>query len=389
MRKTLLGVVLLSCIAVSLRGEKVALPAVASIVGAAPFFSDVRVFNTSYNSPLAVTATYRCFIASVGSTCPATAPQMQFTLAPRQSKPFNDIVAAALAAPGTAGGVEFDFSGSEDQLVVTSRLYSTSPSPTVGMFIAGVSSSNGQTTSVLTSIRNGGAVKGFRTNAGFYNANDASASVTFQIFNDGAPAGNPVSSPAPIPGHSGVQFSSIFSLAGVPSFETESAVIVATSNVPVFAYAAVLDNNTTDPIFVVGAHDQAQTSAPSNATVHVGQGGTVYVDSVSGTGVTTVNVGDTVTWVWEGTLNHGTSSGTCVGGGPGPYGMSPQGYGSSCTPSGTWGSGIHMAPYSYSYTFTQAGTFPYYCNVHMNAMTGRVVVNAQAGAASSKQTAAR
>jgi len=55
------------------------------------------------------------------------------------------MVATTFSAPDTAGGVEFEFSGAGDQLVVTSRLYSTAPTPTVGMFIPGLS--NGAATS--------------------------------------------------------------------------------------------------------------------------------------------------------------------------------------------------------------------------------------------------
>ncbi|HVE66216.1 MAG TPA: hypothetical protein VNC59_06515, partial [Thermoanaerobaculia bacterium] len=43
--------------------DTVTLPAVTSLpVGSAasPFFSDVRVFNTSYTAPVSVTAVYRC-----------------------------------------------------------------------------------------------------------------------------------------------------------------------------------------------------------------------------------------------------------------------------------------------------------------------------------------
>ena len=40
------------------------LPAADSFVGGAPFFSDVRAFNTSYTASLDVTATYHCFIPS-------------------------------------------------------------------------------------------------------------------------------------------------------------------------------------------------------------------------------------------------------------------------------------------------------------------------------------
>ncbi len=47
MRKFLAIGLFLLCVA-SVRGDVVTLPAAASLVGGAPFFSDVRAFNTSY-----------------------------------------------------------------------------------------------------------------------------------------------------------------------------------------------------------------------------------------------------------------------------------------------------------------------------------------------------
>jgi plastocyanin len=369
MRKTLLAV-LFVFIAAFLHAEKVTLPAAASIVGLNPFFSDVRVFNTSYSTSLNVTASYHCFIACPGGA----APQIAIALAPRQSRAYDDMVAQAFGSPNTAGGIEFDFSGAQDQLVVTSRLYSTTPVPTVGMFIAGVDSSKAHTTSVITSVRNGGTGTGFRSNVGFYNPNDAPASVTFQIFDGSAALGDQIT--RSVGGHTGAQINDVFSVAGASAIATENASIVATSATAVFAYAAVIDNHTTDPIFVAGAADPpAQASTPQTRTVHVGRGGTNFVDDVSGTSVTTINVGDTVNWVWEGDLQHGSDSGSCTGGGGNPYGgVHPEGYG-GCTSDGVFHSGTHTMPYSYPYTFTQSGTFKYFCDVHMSAMTGRVVVN--------------
>jgi plastocyanin len=382
MRKILFAVAFVS-VAAGLRAEEVVLPAVASVQGLNPFFSDVRVFNTSYSASLTVIATYRCFISCPGGLL----PQITINLAPRQSKSYDDMVANAFGSPNSAGGVEFEFSGQEDQLVVTSRLYSTTPVPTVGMFIAGVESSKALTTSVLTSIRNGGTGAGFRTNAGFYNENAIPASVTFQIFDGGAPIGNAIIQT--VGAHSGAQVNNIFGAAGVGATATENAIIVATSGTAVFAYAAVIDNNTTDPIFVRGAPDPpAQASAPQTRVVHVGRGGTNFVDDVSGNNVTTVNVGDTVNWVWEGDLRHGSDSGSCAAGGGGnPYGnVHPEGYGGGgCTAAGVWSSGAQMAPFSYSYTFTQSGTYKYFCDVHQSAMTGKVVVNGAGSAGARPQ----
>jgi len=364
MRKLLfgLGVFLVTLPA---RGEEVTLPAAASIVGpevAAPFFSDIRAFNTSYSAPLDVTARYRCFIPS---PCSAVgAPQVQFTLAPRESKAFDDMVAATFLAPNTAGGVEFDFSGASGQLVVTSRLYSTVPTPTVGMFIPGLDSSEAHARTVLTSIRNGGAGAGFRTNVGVFNREDSAVDVTFTIFDAGAQVGSPVT--RTVGGHSGAQVNQIFLAAGDAGHATGNAIILVTSTGDAFTYAAVIDNNTTDPIFVRGAEDRAPTASAVNRIVHVGQG-MAFKDDQGQTSKTEIQVGETVTWVWDGPMTHGVTSGTCTDGGYYENG--------SCDPNGLFVSGTHSGPFQFAFKFTQAGSFDYYCPIHKGSMTGRVVVS--------------
>jgi len=381
MRKAVLslGVVL---VAAGLSAEDLTLPAAASIVGGAPFFSDVRAFNTSYAGSLSVTARYHCFIPQ---PCAAGVPEVSFTLAPRESRAFDDMVASTFQAPNTAGGVEFEFSGGSDQLVVTSRLYSTAPEPTVGMFIPGLKNSEAHPTTVLTSIRNGGAGAGFRTNPGAYNREDSAVNVTFTIFDAGAQVGSPVT--RAVAGHSGVQVSGIFTVAGAPDYATENAVIVVSATGEVFSYAAVIDNNTTDPIFVRGAEDQpqqpitpvatvtpgaptatrtptqspptpTQTPGAATRTVDVGPGGSIsFRDSVSQTSTSTIQVGDTVRWVWV-SGEHSSTSGPCP----------------PCNGDGLWNSGIKSSG-SFQRTFTQAGTFPYFCIPHTVSMTGTVIVN--------------
>jgi hypothetical protein len=348
----------------ALAAEDVTLPAAASIVGGAPFFSDVRVFNTSYSGALDVTARYRCFLPSAPCSGVGT-PQITFQLAPRQSRAFNDMVAEDFDAPNTAGGVEFEHSGGSDQLVVTSRLYSTAPQPTVGMFIPGLKNNEAHATTVLTSIRNGGPGAGFRTNVGVFNREDDAVNVTFTIFDAGVQVGNPVT--RSVSGHSGTQVNGVFTAAGQGGHATENGVVVVSSSGEVFSYAAVIDNNTTDPIFVRGAEDRtAQVLTPQIRQVEVGMG-SGFVDALSQGGLSEIRVGDTVRWVWNGTMNHGVTSGTCSAGGyydPG-----------SCESDGRFSSGAHQGPHDYAYTFTQPGTFQYYCTVHGTSMRGRVVVN--------------
>ncbi|MEX1246306.1 MAG: hypothetical protein WEB59_13285 [Thermoanaerobaculia bacterium] len=419
--------------ALPVRGEVLTLPAAAPIVGGAPFYSDVRAFNTSYTASLDVTATYRCFIPL---PCSVGMPQIQFTLGPRESRAFDDIVVSEFQAPNTAGGVEFEFGGLATDLVVTSRLYSTEPNPTVGMFIPAMQESQAHATSVLTSIRHdpAGTPGGFRTNVGVFNPAGRSAAVTFSIFENGVPLGAPVSTS--VTSHSGVQVSGIFEAADAGDVSSDNAVIVVSASEPVFSYAAVIDNATSDPIFVVGAPDQAATRTPSptaatatptltatatptgsptqtptrtptgptptstatptatftptvstaTATptrtqtftrtptpsqtptptpppgvrfVGVGQNGDNFVDGDSGTNVSTIQVGTTIQWNWISGL-HSTTSGTCT---------------PNCFPDTRWTSGELTPPATFSRTFNEQGTFPYYCTEHGVMMTGTVVVN--------------
>lgn len=56
-----------------------------------------------------------------------------------------------------------------------------------------------------------------------------------------------------------------------------------------------------------------------------------------------IHVGETVTWSWSGAIGHSTTSGT------------------SGHPSSIWDSGVRLGATVFSHTFTEAGTFPYYC----------------------------
>ena len=234
------------------QSERVTIPAVASIEGVAPFFSDVRVMNTSYGATLHVTATYRCFIGA----CPATDAATSFDLAPREARAFDDMAVNAFSAPNSAGGVELDFTGgTSSDLVVTSRLYSTAPTPTVGMFIPGLRASSAHRYGVLTGIANGGAGAGFRTNVGAFNPQDVAATAVFALYWEEHWVGEVIRT---IPAHSGVQINDVFGPNGVDHdllVTSDSVVTVQTDGPAIFSYAAVIDNETTDPIFVTGAAD--------------------------------------------------------------------------------------------------------------------------------------
>jgi len=79
----------------------------------------------------------------------------------------------------------------------------------------------------------------------------------------------------------------------------------------------------------------------------------------------TIQVGDTVRWVW-GSPGHSVVSGT-DGNADNKF-CSPSNSGCNNPPLSNMGA-------SYEHTFTQAGTFPYYCSVHFTlGMTGMIKV---------------
>jgi hypothetical protein len=247
----------------SASAETVYLTAASSVVGLAPFYSDVRAFNTSYTASLEVTADYRCFIgACVAST-------QSFTLAPRESKAFDDVCVSLFSEPNTAGAIELSHAGTPGQLVVSSRLYSTMPMPTVGMFVPGLPLAAAFPATALTSVRNGGAGAGFRTNVGVYNPGDAPATPTIFVY-DGQTLLGSTQLPSPLAPRTGAQINDVFAAVGASSTATENAVVVvAGGGIALFSYAAVIDNATTDPIFVVGAEDPAPPDGPQTVMISV------------------------------------------------------------------------------------------------------------------------
>ena len=87
------------------------------------------------------------------------------------------------------------------------------------------------------------------------------------------------------------------------------------------------------------------------ATIHVDVGHDEFVPRT-----VTIQPGDTVEWTW--TTDH-TSSVTS-----GIYGV----------PNGLFDAGIHLMPYTFSFTFPNPGTFHYFCRVDPVEMTGTVIV---------------
>ena len=105
-------------------------------------------------------------------------------------------------------------------------------------------------------------------------------------------------------------------------------------------------------IFCCAAIMPLLSSEAATIQVQVGAGGLKFTPQN-----VTIQVGDTIEWVWA-RNDHSTTSGT-----PG-------------RPDGIWDSGVQNVPFTFSHTFSAAGTFPYYCSPHGNCcgMIGTITV---------------
>ena len=347
--------------------DTLTLPAVTSLppgAAASPFFSDVRVFNTSYTSPVSVNAVYRCFLG----TCPASAPQINFTLSPRESRAFDDMIASAFNAPVSAGAVEFTSSG--DVVRVTSRLYSPAAGGgTNGMFVPGLKNSDSHPVTVLPGLSNGL----FRTNIGVYNREDSSVNASIKLYNGTTLLGT---QNVTLGAHSGTQINRIFDVVGQGAMTTTNAFAVVAAdnaNADLFTYAAVIDNATADSSFVAGEEDVPAPSSPSPTSETINLTLSNYMYSPGTNTPVEVTAGTATTLHFESAQGtHGFSGITALGilGNPNiSAGEEGDGYGSPGHPATT-----------YNVTFTapasaRGQTFQFWCTVHPETMRGTLQVN--------------
>jgi hypothetical protein len=234
--------------------NRVSLPAVASLHGRGNtfFLSDVAVFNASLFSN-SVVMRYRCFPA-------CSASEQTLTLGPGEMRILPDIVNSVFGAPETGGAIDFD---ARVPIVVASRLYTPQhPRPTVGMFVPGLRPADATSTAVLTSLsRSADSTTGSRTNVGVYNASDTMQTVTLELFDEsGTLLGR---SELPLVARQVFQINDIFRSMGVTGDVANAYCSVrGDGGGALYAYAAVIDNQTQDPIFIPGMNDPSPPPNP-------------------------------------------------------------------------------------------------------------------------------
>jgi photosystem II stability/assembly factor-like uncharacterized protein len=226
---------------------KVTVPAVAAIRGAGGtfFHSDVRIWNAS-SAFAEVIARFACFEKG-------DCGERVFIVGPRQVLAFDDVVTSLFHSGPEAGAMEFV---SVRPLVVTSRLYTPAATePTVGMFVPGLPPSRASPAVVLNGLsRAADPSSGSRVNVGVFNQADVAQVVTYRLFDGG---GSPIAQTARFFGpREAFQVNDIFAFLNVSgAVDSAYCLIEGSELLPLFTYAAIIDNRSQDPIFVPGEDD--------------------------------------------------------------------------------------------------------------------------------------
>lgn len=111
-------------------------------------------------------------------------------------------------------------------------------------------------------------------------------------------------------------------------------------------------------LLLLQANAATRTVVVGDPTVN---NGLSFVDAVTQTNSTVINVGDAVHWQWGADpMFHSTTSGTCVG--------------AVCQSTPYWNSREFTTPHAFDRVFNNPGIFPYFCTVHDSNMVGTMRV---------------
>jgi plastocyanin len=294
------------------------------------FHTDARLFNPAFDKDIQVTAT---FYATTGGT-PLTAT---ITVPKRQMKILNDVT-TQLFSTSSLGAILFT---SSDPFEVTSRIYALTAVGTLGQFGPGTAPGLAKNKGALLQLQSSSS---FRTNVGVVNPNNATANVTWTLYDKNSAI---VSSKT-------TAFTAFQALAPTnvaggffadpQSADLSDAWLSFSSDQPILAYASVIDNGTTDQTFIPAVDDVGVPPAnPSAKTFDITERS--FSITVSPT-VSGLKVGDVVTFHIR--VVEGPHSFELIG--PNGNAIIPV---LSADPGGQ--------PVDRTFTITDEGTYSYHC----------------------------
>jgi plastocyanin len=219
------------------------------------FHTDARIFNPSSTKDIVVKA--YLLPSGVGNNNSGVA-SVDVNVPKRSMKVLDDVVTAVFSATGI-GGIRLT---SDDDFVATSRIFAATATGTLGQFVQGLDLTTAIKNGVLIQMKSSGT---FRTNIGALNPNNATATVTWRLYDkNNALIGTPkVETFAPYGVLGPTNVTGYFS--GIGSADLSDAWVGFTSDQPIFAYVSVLDNSTTDPTYIPASPD---SNPPSNTTTN-------------------------------------------------------------------------------------------------------------------------
>ena len=223
---------------------------------------------------------------------------------------------------GFEGAAALRVTNDSGMVAVTSRTYNLTDNGTFGQFVGGVIShtavQTGQEGRIIQLTHNRSTTSGFRTNIGFVNATNSQVTIQVALYQaDGSYLGTKTYTLAP---YEFRQINKIFQKVTSGDVDDGYAVLsTSTTGGAFFAYAAVIDNRTSDPVYITpanrsaGGTPPATTPTPTPATT--GTATPTPTPTPTATPTSSLNLAPYQPDGWSGPLVVAGSAGTRTSGG--------------------------------------------------------------------------
>ncbi|HVR42285.1 MAG TPA: CHRD domain-containing protein, partial [Thermoanaerobaculia bacterium] len=237
--------------------NEVDLPVIGRVVGAGGelFVTDARVFNPSYAEEATVLLE---FFPTAAPSLSASAA-FTFTVAPRGTMVLDDVAGMGFLNASGLGSVRLT---SSQAIRASSRIFDdqrASGEGTIGQFFPGLTRESALRRGVITQLvaTSAAAEKGsFRTNLGFFNPNAGDVTVQMELRGvDGSLMATETITLGPMEHRQRALIGQWFDL---PVMERPDMTLTFSASSPIFGYASVLDNTTSDPVAVIAQEDTGE-----------------------------------------------------------------------------------------------------------------------------------
>jgi plastocyanin len=245
MRRTALVLVSLLIFASNAFSKEVWLSVVGSVNGSSVFRTDTRILNPSATKDISIDAYF--FVN--GNQTNATPAKKTITVTKRQMVALDDVVSALFTTSGL-GAIRLV---SDDDFIATTRIYADKGSSgTLGQFVPGLDISSAKKNGAILQLKNLGTT--FHTNVGAVNPNNATANVTWRVYDKN---NNQVGSgkSETMPPMSVISPQPMAAYLNAGTADLSESWVSYTSDQPIFAYGTVSDDRTSDPTLIPASED--------------------------------------------------------------------------------------------------------------------------------------